>query len=77
MKFALRIVLSVVFFVVWAFAYLWMYIFTTTNLFAKGLINSEWGWPIAGFTFLLFLFTYAFAVNVILVRLDRSCSKKF
>jgi hypothetical protein len=76
-KFVLRVFLSMLLFVVWAFAYFWIYIFTTTYLFAKGLADSEWGWPIAGVTFLLFLFTYAFAINAILVRLDRSCSKKF
>jgi hypothetical protein len=65
-----------VFFAVWVVAYLWIYIFTTAYFFAKGLVDPEWGWPIAGVTFLLFLFTYAFALNVILVRLDRSCSKK-
>ena len=70
MNLALRVFLSVNFFAVCAFTCLLIYVFFTNYLFAKGLADPEWGWPIAGITFLFCLFSYSFALNRILVRLD-------
>ena len=71
MNLDLHVFLSVIFLAVWAFTCLFIYVFSTSVLFAKGLADPEWGWPIAGITFPFCLFTNSFALNRILVRLDR------
>ena len=71
MRQVLRIVCGIIPCAVLGLAVLWLYAIGTSYIFANGLADPEWGWPLAGASLLLFLLTHSFALNRILIRLDR------